>query len=79
MSNKETLFMHKTPAVLPHPPPKMIVGESKLDHQEEQEERVLLAEERTSGDNLVDSQEIVPDNEAEIYEDSIFILVIFRL
>ena len=68
MSNKETLFVNKTPAVLPHPPPKMIAGESQRDHQEEQEERVLLAEEMATGDNPVHSQEIIPDNEAETYE-----------
>ena len=42
MSNKETLLVNKTPAVLPHPPSKMIAGESQRDHQVEQEERVLL-------------------------------------
>ena len=68
MSNKETLFVDKTPAVLPHPQPKIIAGESQQDHQEEQEERVLLAEEMATGDNLVYSQEIIPDNEAETYE-----------
>ena len=72
MSNKETLFVNKTPAVLPHPPPKMIAGESQRDHQEEQEERVLLAEEVATGDNLVHLQEIIPDNEAETYEDRYF-------
>ena len=72
MSNKETLFVNKTPAVLPHRPPKMIAGESQRDHQEEQEERVLLAEEMATVDNLVHSQEIIPDNEAETYEDKYF-------
>ena len=43
--------MDKTPAVLPHPPPKMIAGESQRDHQKEQDERVLLAEEMATGDN----------------------------
>ena len=42
MSNKETLRVNKTLAVLPHPPSKMIAGESQRDHQVEQEERVLL-------------------------------------
>ena len=72
MSNKETLFVNKTPAVLPHPPPKMIAGEFQRDHQEEQEKRVLLAEEMATRDNLVHSQEIIPDNEAETYEDKYF-------
>ena len=72
MSNKETLFMDKTPEVLPHPPPKMIAGESQRDHQEEQEERVLLAEETATGDNLVHSQEIIPGNEAETYKAKYF-------
>ena len=68
MSKKETLFVNKTSAVLPHPTPKMIPVESQRDHQEEQEERVLLAEEMATGDNPVHSQEIIPDNEAETYE-----------
>ena len=72
MSNKETLFVDKTPMVLPHPPPKMIAGESQRNHQEEQEERVLLAEEMATGDNLVHSQEIIPDNEAETYKGRYF-------
>ena len=72
MSNKETLFMEKTPAVLPHPPPKMIAGEYQRDHQEEQDERVLLVEEMATGDNLVHPREIIPDNEAETYEDKYF-------
>ena len=72
MSNKEALFMDKTPEVLPHPPPKMIAGESQRDHQEEQEERVLLAEETATGDNLVHSQEIIPGNEAETYKAKYF-------
>ena len=64
--------MNKTPAVLPHPPPKMIAGESQWGHQEEQEERVLLAEEMATGDNPVQSQETIPGNEAETYEDKYF-------
>ena len=72
MSNKETLFVDKAPAVLPHPPPKMIAVESQRDHQEEQEERVFLAEEMATGDNLVHSQKIIQDNEAETYEDKYF-------
>ena len=50
----------------------MIAGESQRDHHEEQEERVLLAEEMGTGDNLVHSQEIIPDNEAETYKDKYF-------
>ena len=72
MSNKETLSVDKTPAALLHPPPKIIAGESIRDHQEEQEERILLAEKMATGDNLVHSQEIIPDNEAETYEDKYF-------
>ena len=72
MSNNKKLFVNKTPAVLPHPPPKMIAGESQRDHQEEQKERVLLAEEMTTGDNPVHSQETIIDNEAETYEDKYF-------
>ena len=72
MSNKETLFVNKTPAVLPHPPPKTIAGESQRDHQEELEERILLAEEMATGDKPIHSQEIIPDNEAETYEDKYF-------
>ena len=72
MSNKETLFVNKTPAVQSHPPPKIIAEESQRDHQEEQEERVLLVEEMTTGDNPAHSQEIIPDNEAETYEDKYF-------
>ena len=72
MSNKETLFVNKTPAVLPHPPPKMIAGESQRDHQEEQEERVLLAEEMATGDNPAHSQETIPDSVVETYEDMYF-------
>ena len=72
MSNNETVFVNKTPAVLPDPPPKMIARESQRDHQEEQKERVLLAEEMTTGDNPVHSQETILDNEAEIYEDKYF-------
>ena len=34
----------------------MIAVESQQNHQEEQEERVLLAEEMATGDNLVHSQ-----------------------
>ena len=64
--------MNKTPAVLPHPLPKMIAGESQWNHQEEQEECVLLAEEMTTRDNPVQSQETIPDNEAETYEDKYF-------
>ena len=52
MSNKEKLFVNKTPAVLPYPPPKMIAGQSQWDHQEEQEERVLLAEQMATGDTM---------------------------
>ena len=72
MSDKETLFVNKTPAVLPHPQPKKIAGESQRDHQEEQEERVLLAEEMATGDKPVYSQEIIPDNVPETYEDKYF-------
>ena len=64
MSNNKKFFVNKTPAVLPHPPPKMIAGESQRDHQEEQKERVLLGEEMTTGDNPVHSQETIIDNEA---------------
>ena len=72
MSNKETLFVDKTPVVLQHPPPKMIAGESQRDHQEEQEERVLLAEEMATGDNLIHSQEFIAGNEVETYKDKYF-------
>ena len=72
MSNKETIFVNKTPAVLSHPPPKMIAGESQQDHQEEQEEHVLLEEEMATGGNPVHSQEIIPDNEAETHEGKYF-------
>ena len=72
MSNNETLFVNKTPAVLSHPPPKMIAGKSQRDHQEEQEERVLRAKEMATGDNPVHSQEIIPDKETETYEDKYF-------
>ena len=72
MSNKEALFVDKTPTVLPHPQPKMIAGESQRDHQEEQKERVLLVEEMVTGDNLVHSQEIIQDNETETYKDKYF-------
>ena len=64
--------MNKTPAVLPYPPPKTIAGESQRDRQKEQEERVLLAEEMATGDKLVHSQEIIPYNESETYEDKYF-------
>ena len=79
MSNKETLFVNKTPAVLPHPSSKMIAGESQRDQQEEHGGLVLVAKEMATGDNPVHSQETIPDNEAETYKDSISILVIFRL
>ena len=74
MSNRETLFVNKKPAVVPHLPPKMIAGDFQRDQKEEQEERVLLAEEMATGtgDNPVHSQEIIPDNEAETYEDKYF-------
>ena len=72
MSKNETLFVNKTPALLPHPTPKMIAVESQLDHQEEQEERVLLAEEMATGDNPAHSQETIPDSEVETYEDKYF-------
>ena len=72
MPNKETLFLNKTPAVLPHPLPKTIVEESQQEHQEEQEEYVLLVQEMATGDKRVHSQEFIPDNEAETYEDKYF-------
>ena len=50
----------------------MIAGESQQDHQEEQEEHVLLEEEMATGGNPVHSQEIIPDNEAETHEDKYF-------
>ena len=48
----------------------MIAGESQRDHQEEHEERVLHEEEMATEDNPAHSQEIIPDNEAETYENN---------
>ena len=72
MSNRETHFVNKKPAVLPHLPPKMIAGDSQRDQNKGQGERVLLAEEMDTGENPDHSQEIIPDNEAETYEDKFF-------
>ena len=48
----------------------MIAGESQRDHQEEHEGRVLPEEEMATEDNPAHSQEIIPDNEAETYENN---------
>ena len=78
MSNKETLRVNKTLAVLPHPPSKIIAGESQRDHQVEQEERVLLRKKWPLETILLIHKKLSQAMRQKHRKISISILVIFR-